>query len=236
MIEPTSKLLEVCHSQVDTSDLIALFLAATVALGFDGCAAGGWTGLGRQRVHRFYFNTWPMDWLALYEAGTFLDDPVILESQRRATPFRWSELEQYRALSPANARILDLATDYGWVDGLVIPVHGPSGYQGVVSLAAFRKLDLRMEDIALLWAASLTVHSRCRSTIGLGEEGSAVAISDRERECMRWVASGKTDADIATILSLSRSTVHFHVERVKKRLRVNSRTQAVALLVLHGVL
>ena len=38
------------------------------------------------------------------------------------------------------------------------------------------------------------------------------------------------------LLEISTSTAHFHVERVKKRLATSSRTEAVALLVLHGAI
>ncbi len=224
-------------SDRDTCQLIDDFLIAIAAYGFDACAAGGWTGIGRKRVHRFYFNTWPADWLALYQAGGFADDPAILEAQRRITPFLWNELDPYRSRNPASGRLLDAAAQYGWADGLVIPVHGPAGYQGVVSLAAFEKLSLHAEDMTLLWIAALNVHARCRSSLGLGESTAASPkISARECECMRWVAAGKTDWEIAKLLGISASTVHFHVERVKKRLVTSTRSQAVALLVLHGIL
>jgi DNA-binding CsgD family transcriptional regulator len=61
-------------------------------------------------------------------------------------------------------------------------------------------------------------------------------LSKREVECMKWVAAGKTDWETAQILGISRSTAHFHVERVKKKLRKSSRTEAVAILVLHGLI
>ena len=53
---------------------------------------------------------------------------------------------------------------------------------------------------------------------------------------MRWVAAGKSDSDIATLLKISPATAHFHVEKVKTALGVRSRTEAVALLVLDGLL
>ncbi len=34
----------------------------------------------------------------------------------------------------------------------------------------------------------------------------------REIECLRWIASGKTDAEIAEILVISQATVKFHVD------------------------
>jgi LuxR family quorum sensing-dependent transcriptional regulator len=61
-------------------------------------------------------------------------------------------------------------------------------------------------------------------------------LSAREIECMQWVAVGKTDADIAQLLGISPATAHYHVEQAKKKLAMSSRTEAVALLVLHGVI
>ncbi len=53
---------------------------------------------------------------------------------------------------------------------------------------------------------------------------------------MRWVATGKSDAEIAAILGIAAPTVHYHVERVKKKFRTSSRTEAVAYLMLAGTI
>jgi DNA-binding CsgD family transcriptional regulator len=53
---------------------------------------------------------------------------------------------------------------------------------------------------------------------------------------MRWVLKGKSDTDIGLILEISLTTVKFHIERVKKKLDVKTRTQAVAALVSLGYL
>jgi len=47
---------------------------------------------------------------------------------------------------------------------------------------------------------------------------------------------GKSDTDIEEILGISRTTVHFHIERVKKKLGVKTRTQAAAMIVTLGYL
>jgi DNA-binding CsgD family transcriptional regulator len=47
---------------------------------------------------------------------------------------------------------------------------------------------------------------------------------------------GKSDTDIAKILSISHTTVHFHIEQVKKKLGVKTRTQAAAMIVTLGYL
>jgi DNA-binding response OmpR family regulator len=55
----------------------------------------------------------------------------------------------------------------------------------------------------------------------------AIAINDREAECLTWVARGKTSADIAQILGLTKRTVDFHVDSARTKLGAATRTEAV---------
>jgi DNA-binding NarL/FixJ family response regulator len=54
-----------------------------------------------------------------------------------------------------------------------------------------------------------------------------VALHDRELECLTWSARGKTSPEIATILSISKRTVNFHIENACRKLNVSTRTEAV---------
>lgn len=56
---------------------------------------------------------------------------------------------------------------------------------------------------------------------------AAAGLTPREREVLRWLACGKTDADIAALLGLSPRTVHKHLEHVYVKLGVETRTAAV---------
>jgi len=60
-------------------------------------------------------------------------------------------------------------------------------------------------------------------------------LTPRELECMRWVANGKTDWEIGKILSISQSTVRFHLDRARLKLNAKTRAQAAARLVLGGL-
>ena len=61
-------------------------------------------------------------------------------------------------------------------------------------------------------------------------------LTPREIECLRWVLKGKSDTDMAKILGISHTTVHFHIEQVKKKLGVKTRTQAAATILTLGYL
>ena len=53
------------------------------------------------------------------------------------------------------------------------------------------------------------------------------ALTPREREVVRWLAHGKTDAEIGSLLGVSRRTVNKHLEHVYVKLGVETRTAAV---------
>lgn len=57
-----------------------------------------------------------------------------------------------------------------------------------------------------------------------------VGLSGREAEVMNWVAQGKTNLEIATILKLSRRTVDKHLEHTYSKLGVETRMAAAARL------
>jgi DNA-binding CsgD family transcriptional regulator len=52
-------------------------------------------------------------------------------------------------------------------------------------------------------------------------------LTPREGEVMHWLSYGKTDADIAALLSISPRTVHKHLEHIYVKLGVETRTAAV---------
>jgi DNA-binding CsgD family transcriptional regulator len=60
-----------------------------------------------------------------------------------------------------------------------------------------------------------------RPTIG-------VCLTEREEEILRWVARGKTNQEIASLLFVSPHTVRKHLENAYEKLGVHSRTAAIA--------
>ncbi len=58
-------------------------------------------------------------------------------------------------------------------------------------------------------------------------EAGCAGLTARESQVMRWLACGKTDAEIAALLSISPRTVQKHLEHVYVKLGVETRTAAV---------
>ncbi len=54
-----------------------------------------------------------------------------------------------------------------------------------------------------------------------------IALNEREVEVLTWVARGKTSADIAQIIGLTKRTVDFHIDNAREKLGAATRTEAV---------
>jgi DNA-binding CsgD family transcriptional regulator len=224
-----------CGAGRDLPASIADFRRTIGTFGFTASACGAWAGAGKDRPTRFFFVDWPQD--DLYMSRDWpAQDFVLVEARRRMTPFAWDDVRAERKLTPEEEKIHAAARAYGWADLFAVPVHGPAGYQGVVTMASKARCPLAAEDKAALHIMALTIHERCRSSIGFGSPADVqVKLSERELECMRWVSAGKTDWEIGQLLGVTAATAHYHIERAKKKLDTRTRAQAVAMLVLLGL-
>src|SRR2546421_80761 len=106
-------------------------------------------------------------------------------------------------------------------------------------MAEARKKILCIEDdreTAALIAEELVERGYEVSIAHDGREGLAailrqmpdlVLLNEREVETLTWVARGKTSAEIAQILGLTKRTVDFHIDNARIKLGAATRTQAV---------
>ena len=74
-------------------------------------------------------------------------------------------------------------------------------------------------------AAIITARLAGVARIGLWPK--AIALNEREVEVLTWAARGKTSAEIAKILDLTKRTVDFHIDNARGKLGAATRTEAV---------
>ncbi|WHZ09661.1 MAG: Transcriptional regulator, LuxR family [Burkholderiaceae bacterium] len=86
-------------------------------------------------------------------------------------------------------------------------------------------------DTALRQVKHLPQQSRRRPPVQPVIPEDAFGLSEREAEIMAWVAMGKTNSEIGTILNISGFTVKNHMQRIFRKLNVYSRAQAVSKVV-----
>jgi DNA-binding CsgD family transcriptional regulator len=212
------------------------FLAAVSKEGYAASACR--VVSGDARTSRALFRHWPDDWASVSDAKSFGTRSFVLQAAcRRMAPFSWLDVLQNQDLRSAESEVWETAREFGWTNGFVVPIHGPHGYLAVVTMGSREHdLDLSVERRAHLQMIAVLAHERCRT---LGDPSAADVrdlLSARELECLRWVAAGKTDWEIGVILNLSASTVRFHVDRARIKLDARTRPQAVAQVMLLGLL
>ena len=117
---------------------------------------------------------------------------------------------------------------------------GNSG-AGPLSTAAPWLVPEERLDKGSLWLALLGIRTeRCNcGRAGAGGCGRLLLstlvvmvgeLSERERQIMVWVAMGKTNPEIGSILCISEFTVKNHMKSIFNKLVVTNRAQAVAKL------
>ena len=188
--------------------------------------------------HRMLFRDWPASWATLsdgrgFTAATF----ITTEARTRLTPFTWLEARDARTLTSTEQEVWESALAFGWRNGFVLPIRGPGGYFATVSMgSAEDDLDLRPINRARLQMLATLSQERACVLAGLMSRTHPFdKMTAREVECLRWVAAGKTDSEIAGILSISATTVKFHVDGARAKLGARTRAQAVARLVMLGL-
>jgi DNA-binding CsgD family transcriptional regulator len=211
-------------------DLIAPF-------GFVAAACGESRETPEGRMWEFFFNTWPAEWLRQYRERDYVrHDLVPVMARVSARPFTLLEALAVRVPTPKQQEHYEWAIGLGIADVFAVPIHYPGGDFGLCVSIADHALNDGFERHAL-HMASLFAHLRCRELGGQSETSSApMLLTPREVECLRWVLEGKSDTDIGKILGISHTTAHFHIERVKKKLGVRTRTQAAAMVMALGYL
>jgi len=65
--------------------------------------------------------------------------------------------------------------------------------------------------------------------------GQVSALSSREREVVRLIASGFSNKEIGATLSLSEKTIKNHISRIFSKLEITARTQLVVHAIKTGI-
>jgi DNA-binding CsgD family transcriptional regulator len=68
------------------------------------------------------------------------------------------------------------------------------------------------------------------------ENYSSICLTDREKQVLSWVSKGKSNSSISTIMSISHSTVDFHMKNIFKKLGVNNRVLVALMVIEHHLL
>jgi DNA-binding NarL/FixJ family response regulator len=142
------------------------------------------------------------------------DRPADALARLRAASDRWRELDAPYETAQVGVRIGVGCRALGDEEGARMEFRA--------ALATFERLGARPDASLVLGLLS-------------GRNANLATLSPREIEVLGLIVMGRTNAEIATQLSLSERTIHRHVSNILTKLDVRSRTSAAAYAVQHGL-
>jgi DNA-binding CsgD family transcriptional regulator len=207
------------------------------------------TGLGAEYANASYYDyravtpesihflTYPLRWITHYVTNFFSEiDPLFNLDFRSVSMLDWQDV--YAEARPAV--LLRSFTEQGLgSNGLTMVTHVERDVYCVLSVT-FDVADHNWEAFKTGKLEELRFQANRLGSIYksafLCREQVDFKITPRERECLYWVAMGKTDDQIATLLNIGKWTVTGHMQSAKFKLQTSTRAATVAKALVAGII
>jgi LuxR family quorum-sensing system transcriptional regulator CciR len=218
----------------NADDLGSALSEISARLGFDYFALTHHVDIVREPRSAIRVTNYPLRWADYYDENALgVSDPVHRASHVTSVGFSWSDMPNMIPLTANDRRMLTLGREQGIGDGFTVPANVPGEARGSCSFAnpACRPADPDMLPVAQLVGAFAFEGARRLWTVRRLDNRQSPALTDRQRDCVFWVARGKSDWEISRILGVSHETVTMHVKQARERYGVQKRT----LLAIHAL-
>ncbi|WKA26487.1 helix-turn-helix transcriptional regulator [Bradyrhizobium roseum] len=218
--------------------------------GFERVASRVIRGLGFQRFAYLrmtddtpaLLSSYPKSWTERYfDLRYQMIDPVVQRAAKEYDLFSWGGAPIIGA-AKEQQRLFEEATTFGIKSGITVPIRMGFGriaaftFATAESIAGTNRLLLETTDVLRLIGLYFHAHVSVRLDRPLGKPRDKAALTQRERQCLSWVARGKTISDVAVLVQIRPRTVVFHLENARRKLNAGSIAQCVAEALRRGQL
>lgn len=218
-------------------DLTRFLARISSRLGFDHFALSLELRSGSRAAPGLLIHDYPEEWAKVYVGFDLAgQDPVRRACDKSFAGFAWGTMERLIPLTRGDRQMLAVGRECGIGDGFTVPRHLPGLARGTCTFAVRpeRALPRRRLGLAeIVGALALTC------ALGLDPARRSVpapVLSDRQRECVLWVARGKTAAETAIILGIGTETVVQHLKLARDRYQVHCKQSLVVAALFDGLI
>ena len=218
-------------------ELGAALTVVTRELGFTYFALTHHVDIRRAVQPAIRLHNYPEDWVEYYDDNSLgVSDPVHRASHVTSVGFAWSEIPRMIALTARDQEILVRGGSKGIGDGFTVPANVPGESNGSCSFANPRGTRMCEEDLPLAQLVGAFAFEAARR---LWRVRAPLAepmprLTERQRECILWVARGKSDWEISRILGIQHDTVVRHLKQARERSGVGKRTMLAVQALFEG--
>ena len=239
MFERVGAFVDDVSSAGTEAELRAILVDIARELGFAHFALSHHVDLRSSSEPAMRIHNYPDEWERYYDAQQFgRTDPVHRACQTTAIGFAWSQLPNMIPLTFRDQRMMVAAAKQGLAVGFTVPAHVPGEVNGSCSFATGRGKPLKAEHLAVAQLVGAFAFEAAKRLVKRERQklNDPARFSDRERDCLIWVARGKSDSEIATILGISSETVHQYMKHARANYDAVSRSQLVAHALFSGTI
>lgn len=181
-------------------------------------------------------STYPDDWMSHYfRHNRVAVDPVYRIGWEKSGVFDWASMARTRALSRDETRLMEEAGDAGLKSGAAASIHLGHGNLIGFGFASRCRQSFGRDHLSTLYAMAGQFQLIYTALVPNAERPE-VKLSARQKEVLRWIATGKRRADIADVMGISEDTVDDHLRQIFRKLRCNDRVVAVLRAVQSGAI
>jgi LuxR family quorum-sensing system transcriptional regulator SolR len=212
--------------------LFAVVTQAATELGFEYCAYGLRMPLPVSNPRMLLLNNYSDEWRKRYVGENYLAiDPTVAHGIKSVVPVLWSD-----ALFESCSTFWEDARGHGLKVGWAQSAYDARSAVGMLTMARshdeITAAELREKSVNLSWLTH-AVHETAVRVVGAQRPGeSAILLTSREVEVLRWTADGKTSGEVGQIMDISERTVNFHITNALVKLGVNNKTAGVVKAVM----
>ena len=189
--------------------------------------------IATQTPHLFMYSNYPREWIERYQRDDlYKQDSAANASHVSTMPVLWTD-DLYREAPQFRKAACQSGLRHGWTQSL----HDQQHNESQISVARSRRsisIDELYKKAANVQWLSHKLHEVISAHHLTALCPPQPKMSERELEVLRWSAAGKTAADVACILSLSTSTVNFHIRSVITKTNAANKAGAIAIAVMRG--
>jgi LuxR family quorum-sensing system transcriptional regulator CciR len=206
-------------------------------LGFDHFALSLELRNGNCGSPSILIHDYPEEWAKVYTGFDLAgQDPVRRAGDRSFIGFCWKQIERLIPLTRGDRQMLAVGRECGISDGYTIPRHLPGLAHGSCTFAVSPDNSLPSGMLVAAEVTGALALASALSLCGPARPDVPPALSDRQRECVLWMARGKTAAETAIILGISLETVNQHLKMSRERYGVHCKQMLVIRAMFDGLI
>lgn len=206
-------------------------------MGFSRFALSLEIGYGSESGQSILVHNYPATWADVYLGFNLAaTDPIRRAAERSLVGFRWGDVRNLVPMTEREEVMFTTGYRHGIADGFTVPRHLPGEAIGSCSFVVSPGHSLPEPLLLVAETLGATALERVRRLSGWVSRATRPKLTDRQRDCVLWVARGKTDWEISKILGISRETVTQHIKDARERYDAGRRGSLILCALFDGLI